>query len=186
MINHIALVDPMVVMHVIPHRNVVPMAKIEVYNYPVIGIFPRIYHVIPVRREEVDRRAIQSSLEVLSAGEMILIAPESTRSPALQPAKSGVAYLATRSAAPVIPVAIDGSPGYPTFWGSKRWQGPGVTVKFGRPFRFRTSAEYKPKTEQLNHMTTEAMYALAALLPPERRGAYADLSQATQETLEFL
>ena len=57
MINHIAMIDPIVVMHVIP-RNIVPMAKIEVYNYPFIGIFPRIWGVIPVRREEVDRRAI--------------------------------------------------------------------------------------------------------------------------------
>jgi hypothetical protein len=35
-------------------------------------------------------------------------------------------------------------------------------------------------------MTTEAMYALAALLPEQRRGVYADLSQATQDTLEWL
>lgn len=186
MINHIAFVDPMVVMHVIPHRNLVPMAKIEVFDYPVIGLFPRIYHVVPVRREEADRRAIQSALEILDAGEMVLIAPESTRSPALQPAKSGVAYLATRSGAPVVPVAIEGTIGYPTMRGSKRWRESGVRVQFGKPFRFRSAAGKKPKTDELNRMTNEAMYALSALLPPERRGVYADLSQATQETLEFL
>jgi 1-acyl-sn-glycerol-3-phosphate acyltransferase len=186
MINHIAFVDPMIVLQVIPHRNLVPMAKVEVFDYPVIGIFPRLYHVIPVRREEVDRRAIQSALEVLEAGEMILIAPESTRSPALQTAKPGVAYLATRSHAPVIPVAIEGTIGYPTFRGSKRWHGPGITIQFGRPFRFQTANTGRVRTETLNLMTTEAMYALAALLPPERRGVYADLSQASQDTLEFL
>lgn len=186
MINHIALVDPMVVLHVIPRRNLVPMAKVEVFDYPLIGIFPRIYHVVPVRREEADRRAIQSALEVLAAGEMILIAPESTRSPALQPAKPGVAYLATRSQAPVIPVAIEGTPGFPTVWGSKRWSGPGVTVQFGRPFHFRTAAERKHRADVLDRMTTEAMYQLASILPPERRGIYSDLSKATQETLEFL
>lgn len=186
MINHIAFVDPMVVLHVIPHRNLVPMAKVEVFDYPLIGIFPRIYHVIPVRREEADRRAIQDSLDVLGAGEMILIAPESTRSPALQPAKAGVAYIATRSNAPVIPVAIEGTPGYPTFIGSKRWKGPGVSILFGKPFRFRSAGEGKPKADELNRMTNEAMFALASLLPPERRGTYADLSKATQDTLEYL
>jgi len=30
------------------------------------------------------------------------------------------------------------------------------------------------------------MYALAALLPEHRRGVYSDLSQATQETLDWL
>jgi 1-acyl-sn-glycerol-3-phosphate acyltransferase len=58
MINHIAFVDPIVVLHLVP-RNIVPMAKVEVYDYPVVGIFPRLWGVIPVRREEVDRRAIQ-------------------------------------------------------------------------------------------------------------------------------
>jgi hypothetical protein len=35
-------------------------------------------------------------------------------------------------------------------------------------------------------MSQEAMYQLAGLLPPERRGIYHDLSQARQETLEFV
>jgi hypothetical protein len=30
------------------------------------------------------------------------------------------------------------------------------------------------------------MYALAALLPEEMRGAYADLEQASQDTLEWV
>jgi 1-acyl-sn-glycerol-3-phosphate acyltransferase len=49
MINHIAFVDPIVVLHIVP-RNIVPMAKIEVYDYPLVGIFPRLWNVIPVRR----------------------------------------------------------------------------------------------------------------------------------------
>jgi hypothetical protein len=35
-------------------------------------------------------------------------------------------------------------------------------------------------------MTDEAMYVLAALLPEHRRGAYADLSRATQETIVWV
>ena len=34
-------------------------------------------------------------------------------------------------------------------------------------------------------MTTEAMYQLAALLPPDYRGVYADLEQATQNHIQF-
>jgi len=44
-------------------------------------IFPRIWGVIPVRREEFDRRAVQQVLVVLNAGEIVLVAPEGTRSP---------------------------------------------------------------------------------------------------------
>jgi hypothetical protein len=35
-------------------------------------------------------------------------------------------------------------------------------------------------------MTDEAMYVLASMLPPERRGIYSDLENATQGTIEFL
>jgi hypothetical protein len=35
------------------------------------------------------------------------------------------------------------------------------------------------------HMTREAMYQLASLLPEHRRGYYSDLSRLTTETLDF-
>lgn len=185
MINHIAFVDPIAVLHVIPRRNIIPMAKIEVYTYPLIGIFPRLWGVIPVRREEADRRAIQMAMDVLKAGEIILIAPESTRSPQLQEAKEGVAYIASRSGAPVIPVAIDDTPGYPAIRYSKRWSGPGAKIHFGPAFRFKPELK-RPDRFMLRKMTDEAMYVLSALLPPHRRGLYSDLSKATQETIEFI
>lgn len=184
MINHIAFVDPIVVLHIVP-RNIVPMAKVEVYDYPLIGIFPHIWGVIPVRREEFDRRAVQGALDILNAGEIILVAPEAHRGPALKPAKEGIAYLATRSNAPVVPVAIEGTEGFPTLPFSARWKGPGAQVRFGRPFRFRLDSS-RADRENLTKMTQEAMYALAALLPENRRGVYADLSQATQDTLDWL
>jgi 1-acyl-sn-glycerol-3-phosphate acyltransferase len=182
LMNHIAFVDPIVLLYVIP-RFVVPMAKIEVYDYPVIGIFPRIWGVIPVRREEVDRRAIQAALDVLRAGEMILVAPEGTRNPALQRGKEGFAYLASRSGAPVIPAAIDGTIGYPTFRFSSRWNQGGVIVKFGTPIYFREEFS-RAGRDQLRLMADEVMYQLAKLLPEYRRGVYADLSYSTQETFK--
>lgn len=183
MINHIAFIDPIVVLNIVP-RNIVPLAKIEVYEYPLVGIFPRLWGVIPVRREEVDRRAIQQTLEILRAGEIVLVAPEGTRGPALKQGKEGIAYLASRSAAPIVPVAIEGTIGYPTLRGSRVWRTRGAEIRFGRPFRFRSSYQ-RAGREHLRQMTDEALYALAAILPPERRGAYADISLATQETIEW-
>ena len=92
LINHIAFVDPLMVMHALP-RQIIPLAKAEVYEYPVVGIFPKIWGVISIKRDEIDRQAIQRCLEVLRAGEMILVAPEGTRSPQLQEAREGVADL---------------------------------------------------------------------------------------------
>jgi 1-acyl-sn-glycerol-3-phosphate acyltransferase len=184
MINHIAFIDPIVVLHVIP-RNIVPLAKVEALNYPVIGIFPRIWEVITIRREEVDRRAIQNALEVLKAGEIILVAPEGTRGPSLKTGKEGIAYLASRSGAPVIPTAVMGTTGFPTLPVTRRWRGPGVHVRFGRPFRFHTDGR-RPGRDQMRKMTDEAMYTIAALLPEEQRGVYSNLDAATQETIVWL
>jgi 1-acyl-sn-glycerol-3-phosphate acyltransferase len=184
MINHIAFVDPIIVLHVVP-RNIIPLAKIEVYNLPVVGIFPRIWGVIPVRREELDRRALQQALDVLQAREILLIAPEGTRGTQLQEGKEGIAYIASRTGVPVIPVAIDGTIGFPTFRLFRRWREPGAVLRFGHPFRFRAELN-RPDRFQLRQMTDEAMYVLSALLPEHRRGVYADLSQATQETIEWL
>jgi 1-acyl-sn-glycerol-3-phosphate acyltransferase len=184
MMNHLAFVDSLTVLHVCP-RQIVPMAKIEVYDYPGIGIFPHLWGVIPVRREEFDRRALQGALDVLEAGEMILIAPEATRSTQLHEGKEGVAYLAHRANVPVVPVGIDGSPGFPAFRTSARWKGPGISIRFGRPFRYH-HAPGRLDRLQMRQMTNEAMYILASLLPEHRRGYYSDLSKATQETLELL
>lgn len=184
MINHIAFIDPIVVLHVVP-RNIIPLAKIEVYDYPFVGIFPRLWGVVPVRREEFDRRAVQQVLEVLRAGEIVLVAPEGTRGPQLSQGKEGVAYLGSRSGAPIVPVAIEGTTGFPALRFSRRWREPGAQVRFGKPFRFRSNLG-RPGREQLRQMTDEAMYILARMLPENRRGVYADLTKATSETIEWL
>lgn len=184
MMNHISFADSLVVLHIMP-RDIVPLAKVEVYDYPVVGIFPRLWGVIPVRREEVDRRAIQQSLEVLKAGEIVLVAPEGTRHTAIKDVKEGAAYLSSRSGAPIVPVAISGTVGFPALRFTAAWKSPGARVHIGRPFRFHPEYAHAGR-EQLRQMADEAMFLLARSLPPDLRGIYADLSKATLETIEFV
>ncbi len=184
LINHIAFIDPIVVMHVVP-RQIVPMAKIEVYDYPLVGILPRLWGVIPVRRGEVDRRALRMAMQVLHAGELVLIAPEGTRSPALQRAKEGIAFIAARTGVPIVPVALEGTEGFPALRGMSRWRSPGAQVRFGKPFRFKEVPGGRPNRAQLRQMTDEAMCVLARMLPPHRRGVYADADSRTLETITF-
>jgi len=178
MINHIAFVDPIVVLGNLP-RNIVPMAKAESSKIPIWGIFPGLWGAIPVHRGEADREALMRALAVLAAGEIVLVAPEGTRHNAIQDVKGGIAYLAYKSNSPIVPVAVEGTQGFPTL-NRKRWSQPGAIVTFGRPFRFKQFSGRLPR-ETLKQMTDEAMYKLAALLPEERRGIYTDLSKATSE-----
>jgi 1-acyl-sn-glycerol-3-phosphate acyltransferase len=183
MINHIAFVDPIVVLGCLP-RNIVPMAKEEVYRYPVWGIFPWLWGVIPVRRGEVDRRALRHALAVLKAGEVILVAPEGTRGPSLREAKEGVAYLGARSGATIIPVAVEGTCGFPAL-NLARWREPGAVVRLGRGFRFRAEGG-RPAREVLRQMTDEAMTVLAEMLPAERQGVYAGRVGTAPRLLDFV
>ena len=182
MINHIAFVDPIVVLANLP-RNVVPLAKIEAFHYPVVGIFPKIWDAVPVLREGFDRDAIRKALSILDAGEMLLMAPEGTRNPSLRDAREGVAYLGSRSGAPIIPVVVTGTKGFPSIKPS-RWKQSGALVQIGSPFRFRSDLK-RPGREVLKQMTDESMYILARMLPEELRGEYSDLSKATTKLIEF-
>jgi 1-acyl-sn-glycerol-3-phosphate acyltransferase len=124
-------------------------------------------------------------MDVLHAGEIILVAPEGTRNPQLMKAKEGFAYFASRSAAPIVPIAIEGSEYFPTYPFSANWRSQGVSVRFFPAFRYKSSYQ-RARREELRLMTDEAMYYLASNLPENRRGVYSDLSKATHETIEWL
>jgi 1-acyl-sn-glycerol-3-phosphate acyltransferase len=177
MINHIHALDPYVVVAVFP-RPVTAMAKIEVFDVPIFGFLTRAYGVIPIQRGQVDMHAVRRSLEVLQAGGALLIAPEGTRSPtnSLQQGKEGMAFIAARTGAPVIPVGVTGTEDAESCW--RRLRRVPVRVSIGKPFRLDAGDE-PPRRRVLRAMTDEAMYQLAAILPPEYRGVYGDIDEAS-------
>jgi 1-acyl-sn-glycerol-3-phosphate acyltransferase len=90
MINHTHLIDPAMAGGVMP-REIVAMSKAENFRDPILGIIVRLYGAFPVRRGEVDLQATRRALEVLHHGEVLLMAPEGTRSQdcRLQPGHDG-------------------------------------------------------------------------------------------------
>ncbi|HLX77486.1 MAG TPA: lysophospholipid acyltransferase family protein, partial [Acidimicrobiales bacterium] len=65
----------------------------------------------PVQRDVTDRRAFERSLEVLRAGEPLVLFPEGTRNkgPMIGPVREGAAYLALRAGVPIVPVGLAGT-----------------------------------------------------------------------------
>jgi 1-acyl-sn-glycerol-3-phosphate acyltransferase len=183
MINHTSLLDPAMAGGVMP-REVVAMSKIENFRDPILGIIVRLYGAFPVQRGEVDLQATRRALEVLHNGEVLLMAPEGTRSEEcrLQPGHDGMTFIARRANAPVLPMAITGVKDFSS--NLKRLRRTSVKVVIGKPFRFQLSEE-KIGRDVLQQMTEEAMYQLAAILPPEYRGVYGDLDSATERFLVF-
>ncbi len=182
-INHASFLDPLLAGAFLP-RTIIPLGKIELFEHPLFGwVFPA-YGVIPIRRGQIDRTAIWRSLEVLRRGGALLVAPEGTRSRdgRLQRARGGVALLAVRTDAVVLPVAIWG---VKLFWQNlKRLRRTEAHMAIGQPLRIDVDGRKLPR-EQLDEIADEIMYRLAELLPPEHRGVYQDLDRAPRRYLQL-
>ncbi len=166
MANHISWYDPPAIELAlgIPIRY---MAKRELFRVPLIGGVLRGIGCFPVRRGEADRGALETALRVLEAGQPLGFFPEGTRSRAgtLRRAKPGIGFLARRSKAPLVPVAVTGTPraGFPVVPRGR------VAVRIGRPFLVADLGTSGDDQE----IADAIMRRVAAMLPPEMRGAYA-------------
>jgi 1-acyl-sn-glycerol-3-phosphate acyltransferase len=65
----------------------------------------------PVTRGTADREALRRCIEVLAAGEPLVLFPEGERKsgPIVQPMFDGAAYVALKTGVPIVPVGIGGS-----------------------------------------------------------------------------
>jgi 1-acyl-sn-glycerol-3-phosphate acyltransferase len=186
MMNHISALDPILCMGAVTNRFVIPMTKIENARNPLFGFFVWWWGSYTVNRGEVDRKALVNSIELVKHGQMILIAPEGHRHPeGLAEAKDGLAYVATKANAVIIPTGISDA----VDWKAKmlHFQRPRINVNFGRPFRLKINGRERIPRDELAAMSHEAMYQLALAIKDEtRRGFYSDVSRVTTEHLEFI
>jgi len=106
-LNHISLFDPLVAFCFLP-RTIRFIGKQELMKIPVIAQILKAMRVIPVKRGTGDIAAVKASLQTLKDGDVLGIFPTGTRekkNPDAEP-KAGVALMATKSQAPVIPIHI--------------------------------------------------------------------------------
>jgi 1-acyl-sn-glycerol-3-phosphate acyltransferase len=182
--NHIGVVDPLVMISFYPDRDIVPMAKIEAFGAPITRFFVTHWGAIPVRRGEGDLQALKSTLDHIRKGYAGMLYAEGTRSPTgLIQGQAGSVYLALKTGATVVPVAIWGTRELRPAWLGDFRRMP-VYLRFGLPFRFKHEGNKMPR-ERFQVMIDEAMYRIAEMLPEDMRGIYSDLSQATTEYLDF-
>lgn len=186
--NHISYMDPPVLTAIVTNRYVISMAKSEALQNLFNGSMLRLWGNFVVNRGEVDRTALTSAIELLKHDYLLWIAAEGHRNPhGMEEAKSGIAYIATKANALVIPTAFCGI----HTWASKilRFRKATGTITFGRPFRFKVPAGQRLTREIREKMTTEAMYQVALAMPEEyaeHRGVYNDIENATTEYLDFV
>lgn len=165
-------------------RTVMPMGKEQLFRVPVFGRLLRWYGGFPVRRGRADVVALRSAFSVLRQGHVLLIAPEGTRSGSgqLQRGKPGTAYIAVHADVPLVPMAVMGVEHFSR--NLLQLRRTPIRIVLGRAFRLRHSGQSVSR-ETLHQMTDEIMYQMARLMPPERRGAYSDLCNATETYIVY-
>ncbi len=132
-------------------------------------------NAIFVDRYGADFHVLRVMLERLKAGGVLVIAPEGTRSPtgALIEARPGGSYLAAKAGVPVVPVGVIGTQDRKALAQLKRLQKIDITVRVGQPFTLPALASREREAALQKH-TEEIMCQIAALLPADYRGVYAD------------
>ncbi|WP_083379078.1 lysophospholipid acyltransferase family protein [Boudabousia tangfeifanii] len=183
--NHLAVFDS-VFLPLMLKREVVFMGKGDYFTGKgwkgkLVAKFMRLVGTIPVDRSggKAAEAALNAGLARLAKGELFGIYPEGTRSPdgKLYRGRTGVAKLALRSGAPVIPVAmIDTNVAQPI--GTKIPRPKRVGMIVGEPLDFSRYRELERDRFVLRAVTDEIMYALMNLSGQEYSDEYASVVKA--------
>lgn len=170
---HTSRLDTIFLMVAIGRRDAIPLVATE-YKKSVIGPLLDAIGVIWLDRSGTDFKALQLVGEYLNKGWLLGIAPEGKRSKTfkLMQGKPGSALIARKYKIPVIPVALEGSTDMWHWF--RRFKKMRVTVCFGEKYTLPEKADDEENKAWLNRATDEIMCRIAALLPPERWGYYAD------------
>jgi 1-acyl-sn-glycerol-3-phosphate acyltransferase len=113
--NHTSNFDPWPLgLPLFPRRQLRFMAKSELFN-PLLAPLLKAGGAFPVRRGEGDVEAIEQAVELVRAGEVVVMFPEGTRrKKGLRKkhearAHTGAARIALKAGAPLVPAAISGT-----------------------------------------------------------------------------
>jgi 1-acyl-sn-glycerol-3-phosphate acyltransferase len=178
--NHVSNLDGVVLgAWLVPAftRRINMLGKNEMFDWPVVGWVARNGGVHPVDRDGADIEAFRLAERILGEGHVLLIFPEGTRSRdgRLQKARDGLAMLALRTGAPIVPIGVgDSDRVWPRGQKLPRPRPGGrVTVRLGAPFRLADELPAGVDRKTAKGLATDLiMRRIAELLPPRQRGAY--------------
>jgi 1-acyl-sn-glycerol-3-phosphate acyltransferase len=166
--NHISYYDPPLVGGWCP-RGLYYLAKKELFK-PWAGWILRGVHALPVRRGAVDRKTLDTCVEIIQSGSGLLIFPEGTRARkgSFLPAKPGIGMIALRAACPIVPAYIKGSNHLTDcFWRRER-----MSITYGEPLTASEVASFTVDKQgylALSETVMERIRILRDSLKPDNR-----------------
>jgi len=178
--NHISFADE-IFTPLAARRQIVYFAKAEYFTAPGVRgrAMAAFFHglgQVPVARADTRSAAavIDIGVDVLAEGRALGIYPEGTRSPdgRLYKFRTGVARVALRSGAPVVPVGLVGTRAVQPP-GEKRWHLGHVEVHFGSPLHFGERADQERSSRVLREVTETVREAVQHLSGQEYLDSFA-------------
>lgn len=172
-INHLSILDPPLVFAMVERQDATVLTADKYKNNVFIRWIIDSVGGIWINREEADFNALRAARAYLQGGGLLGIAPEGTRSRngAINPPKTGIAFLADRAGVPVLPVAVSGTES--AFRRVLRFHRPPIKIQFSPPFRL-PPVDRRNREADLQRNTDEIMCRIAVMLPEEYRGVYAE------------
>lgn len=135
-------------------------------------ILERAYHVFWVNRMAGREDLVAGIPPLLRSGHIVVITPEGRYSwnGRLGTGEIGPALVALNTGMPILPVATAGLEALSS--SVRPFRRPSVLVRFGPPFRFPANPD--ANTDEITAAADTIMLAIARLLPPEKRGSWAE------------
>ncbi len=171
--NHLGRMDALLTLGMIERDDVIIVVAEKYSKSGFIRWMVKQLDLLFLQRFEADFGTLKEVLRRLRQGGILAIAPEGTRSKTatLLPGKPGVAFLAAKSGATVIPVGVTGSEDGPVKAAYSKLRRPVVRIRVGEPFKL-PEVPKDGRDQFFQDQTDEIMLRIAALLPKEYRGVY--------------
>jgi 1-acyl-sn-glycerol-3-phosphate acyltransferase len=172
--NHLGFIDTFLVFYALNRWDLFVLIGEKWGKNPFFRWIGKYFNFVFIDRFNPDLKAMRAILDRMKAGQVLVIAPEGTRSRtgALIEAKPGVSYLAAKLGYPIVPAAITGTPDRVILDHLLHFQRAPVTVTGGAVFHL-PPLPVKDREQVLQHDTDEIMCRIAALLPEKNWGWYA-------------
>ncbi len=179
--NHINFLEAPLIRTKLIKRDVYALTKQETWKNPIFRILADSWGGIPIDRSNPAVSSMRNAELVLKEQKVLFVAPEGTRSGNGQLGRGnpGLTSLALRTKSTVVPLAHYGGE---NFWPNlKRLKRTPITFRIGPLI---TIDAPHPVTKQARlDITDQLMYELAALLPQQYRGEYAEQRQFERDYL---
>jgi 1-acyl-sn-glycerol-3-phosphate acyltransferase len=173
--NHLGRLDTAVLLCILDREDLIMPVAEKYKDHPFYGAIGRAANAIWLNRFDADYSAFRQILDRMKQGGLLVIAPEGTRSKteALQEGKMGVAFLASKSGYPILPVAVTGTEDRLIVENIKHFRRSKITATAADLF-YIAIPKGTGREGAMRQATDEIMCQIGALLPEKYRGVYAN------------